>query len=120
MKIYVGNFSYEVTSEELQAIFEAFGRVESAKVIRDKFSGQSRGFGFVEMPDNREAQAAMQGITEIQGKRITINEARPQANFSSGGFKSGFKSGFKGGFKGGPKKSGNRRDNNYGRRERQY
>ncbi|HOY09306.1 MAG TPA: RNA-binding protein [Candidatus Omnitrophota bacterium] len=79
MKIYVGNFSYDVTEEELKTVFDAFGQVESAKIIKDKFTGESKGFGFVEMPDKTQAQAAMTGITEIKGRRVTINEARPQA-----------------------------------------
>jgi len=85
MNIYIGNFSYETTGDDLQDIFSAFGQVESVKVIRDKMTGQSRGFGFVSMPNPKEAQSAMQGITEIKGKKITINEARPQAKSSSFG-----------------------------------
>ena len=103
MNIYIGNFSYETTQDDLQDVFSAFGQVESVKVIRDKMTGQSRGFGFVSMPNPKEAQAAMQGITEIQGKRITINEARPPAKSSSFG-----------GNKGGP------RGNNFNRRGGRY
>lgn len=84
MNIYVGNFSYDLTEDALKTVFEAYGRVESAKIIKDKYSGESRGFGFVEMPDKREAEAAMQGIREIEGKAITINEARPQVKNSFG------------------------------------
>ncbi len=80
MNIYIGNFAYDVTTEELQTAFATYGQVETVKLIRDKFTGESRGFGFVEMPNKSEAQAAMEGITEIKGKRVTINEARPQAN----------------------------------------
>lgn len=90
MNIYIGNFAYDITGDDLQEIFRAFGHVESAKVIRDKFSGESKGFGFVEMPNTQEAQAALQGISEIKGKRITINEARPQVKHSAfGGNKKG-------------------------------
>ncbi|MFA5261177.1 MAG: RNA-binding protein [Candidatus Omnitrophota bacterium] len=103
MKIYVGNFSYDVTEEELKTMFDAFGQVESAKIIKDKFTGESKGFGFVEMPDKTQAQAAMMGITEIKGRRVTINEARPQA-------KSDFRS---------SKQHGSRRPNSY-QRERRY
>lgn len=79
MNIYIGNFSYDVTGKDLREAFEAYGRVEKATVVRDKFSGDSRGFGFVEMPDNAEATAALEGIKGIKGKMVTINEARPQA-----------------------------------------
>ena len=105
MNIYIGNFSYDITGDDLQEVFGAFGNVESVKIIRDKFTGDSKGFGFVEMPNKTEAQAAMQGITEIKGRRITINEARPQMNRSSHGAHGG--------------KRGNPRNNNF-RRERRY
>ena len=78
MNIYIGNFSYEITEEELKSVFASFGQVDTAKIIKDKFTGASRGFGFVEMPNRTQAQAALQGVTEIKGRRITINEARPQ------------------------------------------
>ncbi len=103
MNIYIGNFSYDVTEDDLREAFAAFGRVESIKIIKDKYTGNSRGFGFVEMPDKTEAQAAMNGITEIKGKRITINEARPQVQSSPRGEQRGY-SGYK----------------NFGRRERRY
>ena len=80
MNIYVGNISYDTTGEDLQEVFSAFGQVTSAKIIRDKFTGSSKGFGFVEMPNKTEAEAAIQGITDIQGRRTVINEARPQTN----------------------------------------
>lgn len=79
MNIYVGGFPQDTTGEELQQSFETFGQVSSARVIRDKFTGDSRGFGFVEMPDPKQAQAAMDGLKEINGKKVTVNEARPQA-----------------------------------------
>ena len=78
MNIYVGNFSYEITGDDLKEVFGAFGYVESAKVIRDNTTGDSRGFGFVDMPNNKEAQTAIESITEIKGRRVTINEAFPQ------------------------------------------
>jgi len=103
MNIYIGNFSYDVTGDELQEAFEAFGRVESVNIIRDKMTGDSRGFGFVEMPNKTEAEAAIQGITEVKGKEVTINEARPRVkNNSFGGRKGGA------------------RRNNFDRRERRY
>ncbi len=89
MNIYVGNISYDTMGEDLQEVFSAFGQVTSAKIIRDKFTGASKGFGFVEMPNKEEAEAAMQGITEIQGRRAVINEARPQTYKGSFGDKKG-------------------------------
>ena len=88
MNIYVGNLSYEVTDEDLRQEFEEFGQVESANVIKDKFSGESRGFGFVEMPSKEEAEAAIEGLEgrELKGKKINVNEARPRpANRGGGG-----------------------------------
>ena len=78
MNIYVGGLVKEVTQEELQEAFGAFGQVSSAAIIRDKFSGEPRGFAFVEMPVKSEAEAAMNGIKEIKGRMVTINEARPR------------------------------------------
>ncbi len=80
MNIYVGNMSYGVTEEELRLAFEAFGQVESAAIIKDKYSGQSKGFGFVEMPTQAEAQSAIDGLngTELKGRTLNVNEARPR------------------------------------------
>jgi len=80
MNIYVGNLSYEVNEDDLRQAFEAFGRVESAKIIMDTASGRSKGFGFVEMPDNSEAQAAISGLKdkELKGRALNVNEARPR------------------------------------------
>jgi len=80
MKIYVGNLSYEVTEEDLRLAFEPFGQIESITIITDKYSGSSKGFGFVEMPSKAEAQAAIEGLngTELKGRTITVNEARPR------------------------------------------
>ena len=80
MKIYVGNLAYSVTDEQLQSAFEAFGEVSSASVISDKFSGQSKGFGFVEMPDSGAAQKAIQSLngTPIGGRNVKVNEAKPR------------------------------------------
>lgn len=87
MNIYVGNLSFDTTDEDLRKAFEAFGRVESASVIKDKFSGQSRGFGFVEMPAKAEAEAAISGLdgTDLNGKSLKINEARPRTERRGGG-----------------------------------
>jgi RNA recognition motif-containing protein len=80
MNIYVGNLSYDVTQDELQQAFAAHGEVASANIITDKFSGQSRGFGFVEMPKNDEARAAIAALngTDLKGKTLNVNEARPR------------------------------------------
>jgi RNA recognition motif-containing protein len=80
MKIYVGNLAYGVTDDQLQSAFAAFGEVTSASVISDKFSGQSKGFGFVEMPDNAAAQNAIQSLngTPIAGRNVKVNEAKPR------------------------------------------
>ncbi len=80
MNIYVGNLSYEVTVEDLQKAFEVFGHVESAKVIKDMYTGRSKGFGFVEMPTETEAQAAIDDLngTELKGRNLKIGKARPR------------------------------------------
>jgi RNA recognition motif-containing protein len=80
MKIYVGNLAYSVTDDQLQTAFGAFGEVSSATVISDKFSGQSKGFGFVEMPDNAAAEKAIQALngTPIGGRNVKVNEAKPR------------------------------------------
>ena len=87
MNIFVGNLSRDVTNEDLQQAFQAFGEVTSANVIRDKFSGDSRGFGFVEMPAKAAAQAAIAGLNgkELKGRAINVNEARPRADNRGGG-----------------------------------
>ena len=92
MNIYVGNLSYEVTEEDLKEAFEVFGEVESVKVLKDTYSGRSKGFGFVEMASNAEAQAAIDGLNdkELKGRTLTVNKARPRTeNRGRGGFNSG-------------------------------
>ena len=86
MRIYVGNLSNEVTEEDLRLAFEPFGQVESAAIIKDKYSGQSKGFGFVEMPSKAEAQSAIDGLngTELKGKTLNVNEARPRTESRRG------------------------------------
>jgi len=81
MNIYVGNLSYQLKEEELSAAFAAFGEVESARIITDRDTGRSKGFGFVEMPNRDEALAAIEGLneTELVDRQITVNEARPKA-----------------------------------------
>jgi RNA recognition motif-containing protein len=87
MNIYVGNLSYNVSEEDLKTAFEAFGQVASTSIIKDKFSGQSKGFGFVEMPSKEEAQAAISGMNgkEMKGRTLNVNEARPRSDDRRGG-----------------------------------
>jgi RNA recognition motif-containing protein len=87
MKIYVGNLSFDVTDDDLRQAFAAFGQVETANVIKDKFSGESKGFGFVEMPSKEEAAAAMAGMNgkDLKGKALNVNEARPRVDRPRGG-----------------------------------
>ncbi|MBN2418490.1 MAG: RNA-binding protein [Deltaproteobacteria bacterium] len=87
MNIYVGNLSYEVTEADLNNAFAAFGEVASAKVIKDEYSGRSKGFGFVEMTNNAEAEAAINGLngSEIKGRAVKVNQANPKRDRKSGG-----------------------------------
>ena len=87
MNIYVGNLSYQTTEDELRDLFAEFGDVVSAKLIVDKFTGQSKGFGFVEMSNNSEAQKAMDELNgrDVNGRSITVNQARPRQERSRGG-----------------------------------
>ena len=82
MKIYVGNMSYDTTEDDLKQAFEAMGQVASVSIIKDKFSGRSKGFGFVEMPDNAQAEAAIAGLNgkDLQGRTLNVNEARPRTD----------------------------------------
>ena len=87
MNIYVGNLDREVTEEDLRKAFESFGQVESATIIKDKFSGEPRGFGFVEMPSKAEARAAIDGLNgkELKERALNVNEARPRDESRRGG-----------------------------------
>ena len=87
MNIYVGNLPQEVTDEELREAFEAFGQVTSVNIIKDRDSGQPRGFGFVEMPANAEGQAAISGLNgkEMKERTLTVSEARPRSEGDRGG-----------------------------------
>ncbi len=109
MKIYVGNMSYETTEEDLKLACEAFGKVESVTIIKDKFSGEPKGFGFVEMSSKAEGQAAIDGLNakELNGRTLNVNEARPRTEKfggSTGGFGGG--GGYGGGGGGGGKRGG--------------
>jgi RNA recognition motif-containing protein len=87
MNIYVGNLSYTVTEEDLRQAFGNFGQVASASIIKDQSSGQSKGFGFIEMPVIEEARAAISGMNEkeMKGRKLNVNEARPRADDRRGG-----------------------------------
>jgi len=91
MNIYVGNLSYDVSEENLRQAFEAFGQVSSATIVKDKYSGQPRGFGFVEMPNQAEAQEAIKSLNgkELLGKQMSVNEARPRTDRGRSGGQGG-------------------------------
>lgn len=103
-KLYVGGLPYSTTEQQLSELFSQHGSVASAKVITDKFTGQSRGFGFVEMSTDGEAQKAITAMngTQMDGRTITVNEAKPQEKRTGGG-------GFGGGGGGGGDRGGSRR-----------
>jgi len=86
MNIYIGNLSYEATEEDLKQVFEAFGEIESVKIIKDKYTNRSKGFGFIEMPDNADAQSAINDLndTELKGRTLKVNEARPRSESRGG------------------------------------
>jgi RNA recognition motif-containing protein len=87
VNIYVGNLSYDVDERELQEAFEAYGQVESARIIKDMYSGRSKGFGFVEMPSETEASSAIEALNgkELKGRPIKVNKARPRFENRGGG-----------------------------------
>ncbi|MCI0394061.1 MAG: RNA-binding protein [Chloroflexi bacterium] len=87
MNIYVGNLSFDTTEEDLQNAFSSYGTITSVAIIKDKFSGESRGFGFVEMSSNTEARKAIEGLggTELRGRTLNVNEARPREERGGGG-----------------------------------
>lgn len=87
MNIYVGNIPHAASESDLRTAFEAFGEVSRANIVKDRDTGQPRGFGFVEMPNQAEAQAAMNGLNgqEMMGRTLTVNEARPKTENRSGG-----------------------------------
>lgn len=108
MNIYVGSLAYEVTDESLKTAFQAHGTVESAKVVMDRYTGRSKGFGFVEMPNRDQALAAIETLndTELSGRKIVVNESRPktQRNDRHGGFGDSGRR-YSGGFGGGNRRS---------------
>lgn len=103
MNIYVGNLSREVTEDELRKAFEAFGQVSTVSIIKDRYSGESRGFGFVEMPTKTEAQAAINGLngTSLKERTLSVSEARPRTEGGGGRRPFGGGGGFGGGGRGG-------------------
>jgi RNA recognition motif-containing protein len=117
VNIYVGNLPYKITENDLRDLFSAYGEVTSVSMIKDKMTGQSKGFGFVDMPDAAEGNAAIQGLNEqaVQGRNIKVNEAkpreeRPRDGGGRGGFGGGSRDGggSRGGFGGGSRDGGGR------------
>jgi RNA recognition motif-containing protein len=102
-KIYVGNLAYGVTDSDLEQLFGAHGTVQSAQVIMDRDTGRSKGFGFVEMGSDQEAQAAIAALSgkEVDGRALTVNEARPKEGGGGGGGRGGHGGGGRGGYGGG-------------------
>ena len=100
-KLYVGNLAYSVGTSDLEQLFETHGTVQSAQVIMDRDSGRSKGFGFVEMGSDQEAQAAITALNgkDVDGRNLTVNEARPREDRGSGGYRGG-RSGSGGGNRG--------------------
>jgi cold-inducible RNA-binding protein len=92
MNIYVGNLSFNLTEDDLRTAFSAYGTVEKAAIITDKMSGQSRGFGFVEMPNREEAVKAIEGLNgkDLKGRNLKVNEAQPRPAGGGGGGRGGF------------------------------
>ncbi|HVZ59512.1 MAG TPA: RNA-binding protein [Terriglobales bacterium] len=101
-KIFVGNFTFSTTDSDLRQLFEPFGAIESVTVVTDRDTGRSRGFGFVEMPSDSEADAAIAALNgrDMGGRSLTVNEARPKTERGGGG------GGSRGGFRGGSSRSG--------------
>ncbi len=102
MNIYVGNLSFDASEEDLQKLFSGFGQVSSVTIVKDKYSGQPRGFGFIEMPERSEAQAAIENLNgkELLGRSINVSEARPRTDRVKPGGQGGRK-GRPGGYGGG-------------------
>ncbi len=101
MNIYIGNISRDLSEDELREAFAAYGQVSSVNIIKDKFTGEYRGFAFVEMPVKEEAEAAISGLNgrELKGRALNVNEARPRTDDRRGG-------GGGGGGRGGPRRGG--------------
>ena len=108
MNIFIGNLNYNLTEDDVREIFEEYGELDSVKVITDKFTGRSKGFGFVEMSNEEEAKKAIEELNgaEVDGRSIVVNESIEKKRDNRGG-------GFRGGNRGGGGGGYNRRDNNY-------
>lgn len=91
MNIYVGNLSFDATQPDLESLFTPHGKIDDVRLITDRYSGRSKGFGFVEMPNDDEAESAIQALngTEFQGRSLTVNEARPRESSGGGGRRGG-------------------------------
>lgn len=107
MDIYVGNLAYSTDDETLKDAFSAYGEVSSARVVTDRMTGRSKGFGFVEMPDNTQAQAAIDALNgkELDGRTLRVNESQPKPREERRG---GFGGGYGGGYGGGGNRGGGR------------
>ncbi len=110
MNIYIGNLSYQATEEDIRQAFEAFGQVTNVNIIKDRYSGESRGFGFVEMASKEEGLAAIEGLNgqDLKGRALNVNEARPREERGGGG--GGRRDGGGGGRRGGGGHGGGRRE----------
>ena len=102
MRIYVGNLSRDVTEDDLRELFQPFGRLEEVTIVKDRYNNVSKGFGFIEMPEKAEAEAAIAALhrKELKGQSMDVNEARPRTDRPSHG-RPGGRNGGRGGFKGG-------------------
>ena len=104
MNLYVGNLPYRITEDQLKSTFEEFGEVSSCTIIKDKVTGQSKGFGFLEMPERTEAETAISNLNgrDLMGRKINVNEARPrEGGRGPGGGGGGRGGGYGGGYEGG-------------------
>lgn len=118
MNIYVGNLSWNLKDQDLAGLFAPYGEVSSAKIVMDKFTNRSKGFGFVEMANDEQAQAAIAELNgaEVDGRNLVVNESRPKEGGSGGGggYKKNFGGGGGGGFRGGSGGGGGFRGGNGG------
>ena len=114
-KLYVGNLSYNATEEDLKTLFAKYGSIQSAEVIKDRYTGQSKGFAFVEMTTAEDAQKALElNGSDFLGRNINVSEARPQERRPTGGGRGGFR----GGSGGGPRNSDRKRGGGFGGHDR--
>jgi RNA recognition motif-containing protein len=101
MNLYVGNLSYRLTEDELRQAFEEYGQVSSCTIIKDRATGESKGFGFLEMPNRDEAEQAMQSLNgrDLKGRKLNVNEARPRTEAAGGAARGGFGGRGRGGYR---------------------